>query len=78
MTHSISQDAVNAENGTRYLDARQCSQRYGFSVRHWLRLVDAGKAPQPVRFGRLARWSVHQTLEKWEADGCPRCDRRAR
>ena len=55
-----------------YLDARQCGERFGFSARHWVRLVDSGKAPQPVRFGRLTRWSI-RTLEQWESDGCPSC-----
>lgn len=60
----------------QYLTAKACSQRYGFSVRHWLRLVDAQKAPLPTRFGRLTRWSV-KSLQKWESQNCPRCDRRA-
>jgi predicted DNA-binding transcriptional regulator AlpA len=63
-----------AARAARYEAALACAQRYGFSVRHWLRLVDAGKAPQPVRFGRLTRWSV-QTLEEWESQGCPRVGR---
>jgi len=50
----------------RFLDAKGCGSRYGFSWRHWLRLVDAGRAPQPVRFGRLVRWPL-ASLEEWEA-----------
>ena len=52
------------------------------SWHHCLRLVEAGKAPPPVRFGRLVRWSV-DSLVKWEAliverrDGVQQ-DRRAR
>ena len=53
----------------KYLDAKGCAARYGFSWRHWLRLVDSGRAPQPTRFGRLTRWSS-ASLESWEADGC--------
>ena len=53
-----------------YLAAPQCAQRYGFSMRHWKRLVESRHAPQPVRFGRLIRWSV-QTLQDWESAGCP-------
>lgn len=53
-----------------YLDARGCGSRYAVSSRHWLRLVDAGRARQPARFGRLVRWHV-PTLEAWEAAGCP-------
>ncbi len=41
-----------------FLDATGCSTRYQFSVRHWHRLVDSGKAPRPTRFGRLVRWRV--------------------
>lgn len=60
----------------KYIDAKGCGARYSFSSRHWLRQVDAGWAPQPVRFGRLVRWSI-ASLESWESAGCPRCDRRA-
>ncbi len=52
-----------------FLDATGCSTRYQFSVRHWHRLVDSGKAPRPTRFGRLVRWRVPD-LEAWEAQGC--------
>ena len=61
---------VSTERDVCYIDARQCADRYGFSARHWARLVDSGRAPQAVRFGRLTRWSV-QTLAAWEASGCP-------
>jgi predicted DNA-binding transcriptional regulator AlpA len=60
----------------KYLDAKDCGTRYGCSWRHWRRLVDSGRAPQPTRFGRLARWSIAK-LEAWEADGCRPVDRRA-
>ncbi len=59
-----------------YLSASDCANRYQFSVRHWLRLVDGGKAPRPTRFGRLVRWSV-QSLQEWESTGCGRIDRRS-
>ena len=58
-----------------YLDAPKCGERFQISARHWVRLVDSGRAPQPIRFGRLTRWSI-RTLEEWETAGCPRCDRR--
>jgi len=58
-----------------HLDAPQCGERYGFSARHWIRLVDMGHAPQPVRFGRLTRWPLRE-LQKWETDNYPRSDRR--
>lgn len=54
----------------QYLDADGCAARYGFSPEHWRRLVDAGKAPQPTRFGRLVRWAI-RSLDEWDADGCP-------
>ena len=56
-------------HGERYLDADGCAGRYRFSQRHWFRLVDSGRAPQPTRFGRLCRWSL-SSLEEWEANGC--------
>ncbi len=52
-----------------HVDANACASRLGISKRHWLRMVDAGKAPQPVRLGRLVRWSI-ASLEAWERDGC--------
>jgi len=52
-----------------HVDADACASRLGISKRHWLRMVDAGKAPQPVRLGRLVRWSL-ASLGEWEAGGC--------
>lgn len=68
-------DEIESERAI-YLDASQCGKRFGFSARHWIRLVDRRRAPQPIRFGRLTRWSV-RTLEEWEADGCPRCHQKS-
>jgi predicted DNA-binding transcriptional regulator AlpA len=69
---------MSAEVATsrEYLDAPQCGERFGFSARHWIRLVDSGRAPKAVKFGRLSRWSI-RTLEEWEATGCPHIERRA-
>ena len=53
----------------RFVDADAAAARYGFSKRHWLRLVDSGKAPAPTRFGRLVRWCL-TSLQTWENDGC--------
>lgn len=53
----------------QFLDADGCSAHYGFSPAHWRRLVDAGKAPQPTRFGHLVRWSI-RALDEWDAAGC--------
>lgn len=52
-----------------HIDAEACAARYGISKRHWLRLVDSGRAIQPIRLGRLVRWSI-ALLEAWERDGC--------
>jgi len=54
----------------KFTDADGASARYGFSPEHWRRLVDAGKAPQPTRFGRLVRWAI-RSLDEWDGDGCP-------
>ena len=34
----------------KYIDAKDCAARYGMSWRHWLRLVDSGRARQSTRF----------------------------
>lgn len=74
MSQTISPTMLATITGTatpwRYFDADDCGKRYRFSKRHWLRLVDAGKAPQPTRFGRLVRWS-ERTLDEWDAAGNP-------
>lgn len=54
----------------KFLDAEGCAARYDFSPEHWRRLVDAGKAPQPRRFGRLVRWP-ESDLDRWDDDGNP-------
>jgi excisionase family DNA binding protein len=43
----------------------------GVSARHVRRLVDAGRAPQPVRLGRSCRWP-RAAVETWIAAGCPK------
>jgi len=40
------------------------------SPRNVYRLSDAGRMPQKVKVGRLARWS-QAAIVKWIADGCP-------
>ena len=66
----------HAAASPEYLDAKRIAERFGFSKRHWDRLVDSGRAPQPLKFGSLNRWSI-KALEEWESAGCPRCERRA-
>ena len=61
-----------ASTPTHYADAEECGRRYGFSKRHWLRLVDSGRAPQGTRFGRLVRWPT-TTLNEWDATGNRPC-----
>lgn len=55
--------------GAVFLTKEDCGARYQCSWRHWLRLVDSGRAPKRMRFGRLARWSP-AALEEWERGGC--------
>jgi predicted DNA-binding transcriptional regulator AlpA len=64
----------STDSPAKYRDCQECASRYGFSGRHWLRLVDQGKAPPPTRFGRLVRWNI-TVLEAWEEAGCPSCRR---
>ena len=54
----------------KFLDANDCASRDPVAPAPWRRLVDAGRAPQPVRLGRLVRWAI-RTLDEWEATGCP-------
>lgn len=58
-----------ADATVTHVDADACASRLGISKRHWIRLVDSGRAPQPARLGRLVRWSL-ATLQIWEAGGC--------
>lgn len=60
--------AYKTSGETLYLDARECAERYGFSAQHWRRLSDAGRVPQPRRFGRLVRWS-RSCLDEWDLQG---------
>lgn len=52
------------------LDVESFAGLLGVSTRHVRRLVDAGKAPQPVRLGGCVRWP-RNVVEAWLADGCP-------
>lgn len=57
------------------IDADGFAELLGVSSRHVRRLVDAGKAPQPVRLGGCVRWPRH-VVDAWVADGCPNCRKR--
>ncbi|QDV05617.1 hypothetical protein Poly30_11150 [Planctomycetes bacterium Poly30] len=39
------------------------------SVDHFLRLVESGAAPEPVRLGRAVRWQ-RAVLVEWIQNGC--------
>lgn len=66
---------VTAATSPVMLDVEQLAELLGVSTRHVRRLVDAGKAPQPVRLGRACRWP-RPNVDAWIADGCPNCRRR--
>jgi predicted DNA-binding transcriptional regulator AlpA len=59
------------------IDTAESARLSGCSVRHWRRLVAAGRAPQPVRLGGLVRWRRTELLA-WIADGCPAPGRQER
>ena len=52
------------------LDVEAFAELLGVSSRHVRRLVDGGRAPQPVRLGGCVRWP-RNVVEAWLADGCP-------
>lgn len=47
------------------LSVAEVCERYGVSRRHWLRLVEKGEAPAPVRMGECLRWLI-SSLEEYE------------
>ncbi len=54
------------------LDRRAVAALLGCSAKHVGRLADSGRMPAPVRLGWLVRWR-REEIERWIADGCPRC-----
>ena len=54
------------------IDIEAVAEMLQISSRTVRRLVDAGRAPAPRRLGSLIRFSRAE-IEKWIADGCPRC-----
>jgi len=48
------------------------AEMLGVSPGHVRRLVDAGKAPPPLRLGSCVRWS-RAVIDEWVAGGCPNC-----
>lgn len=42
----------------------EVSQHTGIAARTWRRYVRAGKAPQPIKLGRVTRWSI-EAVKQW-------------
>lgn len=68
-------DGNRATPSSGMVNVEQFAELLDISTRHVRRLVDAGKAPQPVRLGGCVRWP-RQVVEAWIADGCPNCRKR--
>jgi excisionase family DNA binding protein len=62
---------------TALLSVDEVSTYLTCSTRHVRRLADSGAMPRPLRLGSLIRWR-RVDIERWVADGCPRCDRRSK
>ncbi|HBE71483.1 MAG TPA: transcriptional regulator [Planctomycetaceae bacterium] len=52
------------------LTVNEVIEHYGISRSTWDRMVAAGKAPKPLKFGRNNRWRM-QDLKAWEDAGQP-------
>ncbi len=52
-----------------WLDAADLAARYKCSIRHIIRMADAGKMPWGTKLGSLRRWSCLE-IENWEKGGC--------
>jgi len=64
------EDAGKWREPSLLIGPESMAQMLGCSARHVRRLVDAGRAPRPLRLGRLLRWPRAQ-IEEWIANGCP-------
>jgi predicted DNA-binding transcriptional regulator AlpA len=53
------------EKSPQFLTSDQCAQRYNISERHFVRLVEQGVMPKPLKLGRTSRWST-RALEEFE------------
>jgi predicted DNA-binding transcriptional regulator AlpA len=61
-----------AKSASAMLDVHGFAAMLGISTRQLRRLVDAGRVPPPVRFGRRCpRWP-RPIADAWIADGCPK------
>lgn len=52
------------------ITAEELAPMLNVSERTLWRLLSAGKLPEPVRLGRLTRWSLDRVKE-WIVEGCP-------
>lgn len=57
---------IDANLRPALVDAKACAAYLNISERTWLRLVANGKAPAPVKVGRLTRWRIAE-LEAYVA-----------
>jgi predicted DNA-binding transcriptional regulator AlpA len=51
--------------------AADLAKRIGISLRQVRRMDADGTLPQPVRFGKLKRWT-RLSIDAWLAAGCPK------
>ena len=58
------------EAAAEWFDTLDLSRRFKCSVRHILRMADAGRMPWGTKLGSLRRWSRRE-IEAWENGGCP-------
>lgn len=77
MDHSVSSNVEQGRAGpdTALLSVDDVSTYLTCSTRHVRRMADSGAMPRPIKLGSLVRWR-RLDIERWIADGCPRCDRR--
>ena len=59
-------EAAHHRQSLRFLDVHQCRAIGNFSESTWRRLVAGGVMPQPVKFGRVARWAEADVLAAYE------------
>jgi excisionase family DNA binding protein len=52
------------------IDIKSVAALLGCSARHVEDLVREGRAPQPVRLGRLRKW-IPEQIHAWIQAGCP-------
>ena len=57
------------------LDVDEVAALLSCSTRTVRRMADSGQMPRPLKLASLRRWR-RSDIERWLADGCPRCDRR--